>query len=212
MNDDQRIPRSRGAVCGSLLILLGLWGGLAPFVGPYFHFGFTPDSSWHYDSGRLYYSIIPGAVALLGGVLIVLTRNRILGTVGGVLGVLGGAWFVVGTGIVNNLLNRHIGVGTPIIAPGASASVRLLYVETIALFAGLGVLIVLAGAIAIGRFSMVAATDVAEADDTYQADYSPAPTVSKPTVSQYSASVSPSGTPPFAPAPFPDTSQLPKTD
>ena len=39
--------------CGVLLILLGLWGGLAPFVGPYVHFGFTPDATWHYDSGRL---------------------------------------------------------------------------------------------------------------------------------------------------------------
>jgi hypothetical protein len=212
MNDDQRIPRSRGAVCGSLLILLGLWGGIAPFIGPYFHFGFTPDSAWHYDSGRLYFSIIPGAVALLGGVLIVLTRSRVLGTIGGVLGVLGGAWFVVGTGFVNNLLNRHISVGSPIVAPGASASVRLLYVETISLFAGLGVLVVLAGAIAIGRFSMVAATDVAEADDAYEATYSAAPVASKPDVSQYSTSVSTSGAPPFAPAPFPDTSQLPKTE
>ena len=212
MNDDQRIPRSRGAVCGSLLILLGLWGGIAPFIGPYFHFGFTPDSAWHYDSGRLYYSIIPGAVALLGGVLIVLTRSRVLGTVGGVLGVLGGAWFVVGTGFVNSLLNRHISVGAPIVAPGASASVRLLYVETISLFAGLGVLILLAGAVAIGRFSMVAATDVAESDDSYEASYAAAPVASKPDLSQYSTSGSTSGAPPFAPAPFPDTSQLPKTE
>ena len=41
MNLPVGIPRSRGAICGVLLILLGLWGGLAPFVGPYFHFGIT---------------------------------------------------------------------------------------------------------------------------------------------------------------------------
>jgi hypothetical protein len=36
MNDQVTIRRSRGAVSGVALILLGLWGGLAPFVGPYF--------------------------------------------------------------------------------------------------------------------------------------------------------------------------------
>jgi hypothetical protein len=213
MNADERIPRSRGAVCGSLLILLGLWGGLAPFVGPYFHFGFTPDKAWHYDSGRLYYSIIPGAAALLGGALIVSTRSRLLGAVGGALGVLGGAWFIVGTGFVNNLLYRRISVGTPIVAPGASVSVRLLYAETMSLFIGLGVLIVLAGAVAVGRFSMVAATDVAEADDSYQAEYSLAPAATTPDLSKYPTTVtSSSGVAPFEPAPFPDTAQLPKSE
>ena len=79
MNRQGQIPRSRGGICGVLLILLGLWGGLAPFVGPYFHFGFTPDKTWHYDSGRLYYSVIPGAAALLGGLLVAVTRNRGVG-------------------------------------------------------------------------------------------------------------------------------------
>jgi hypothetical protein len=37
-----RVPRSRGALSGALLVLLGLWGGLIAFVGPYFHFAYTP--------------------------------------------------------------------------------------------------------------------------------------------------------------------------
>src|SRR5689334_3673117 len=41
-----RIPRSRGATSGFLLVLLGLWGALIPFVGPYFNFAFTPDQAW----------------------------------------------------------------------------------------------------------------------------------------------------------------------
>ena len=76
MNGQGQIPRTRGGVCGVLLILLGLWGGLAPFIGPYFHFGYTPDKAWAYNSGRLYYSIIPAAAALVGGVLVTVTRNR----------------------------------------------------------------------------------------------------------------------------------------
>ena len=32
-----QVPRSRGAICGLLLVLLGVWGALIPLVGPYFH-------------------------------------------------------------------------------------------------------------------------------------------------------------------------------
>src|SRR5258708_3544569 len=98
MNLPAGIPRSRGAICGVLLILLGLWGGLAPFVGPYFHFGVTPDKAWAYNSGRLYYSIVPGAAALLGGIIVLLTRNRAIGIAGGLLAALGGIWFGLGEG------------------------------------------------------------------------------------------------------------------
>jgi hypothetical protein len=40
-----RVPRSRGALNGALLVLLGIWGGLIAFVGPYFHYAYTPDKA-----------------------------------------------------------------------------------------------------------------------------------------------------------------------
>src|SRR2546421_12923996 len=43
MNGMLRIPRSRGALSGVLLILLGAWGGLIPFIGPYFHYATHPQ-------------------------------------------------------------------------------------------------------------------------------------------------------------------------
>jgi len=43
-----RIPRSRGTFSGVLLVLLGAWGGLIAFIGPYFHYAYTPDSAWSY--------------------------------------------------------------------------------------------------------------------------------------------------------------------
>jgi hypothetical protein len=163
MDDQATIPRSRGAVCGVLLVLLGLWGGLAPFVGPYFHFGFTPDKAWAYTQGRLYYSAIPGAAALLGGLLVLITRNRAIGITGGVLAVLGGAWFGLGDGIVTVVLKRaSISIGSPL-APIATASTLRTYLETIAFFGGLGLVVLFFGAVAIGRFSMLAARDVAPA-------------------------------------------------
>src|ERR1700758_2493417 len=160
MDDQARIPRSRGAVCAVLLILLGLWGGLAPFVGHYIHFGFTPDRAWAYTSGRLYLSVIPGAAALLGGLLVLSTRNRGVGILGGLLGALGGAWFVVGSGFVVAVLkNNSINVGLPL----HSARMTVLlqdYLEAAALFFGLGVVILFVAALAIGRFSMLAAKGV----------------------------------------------------
>jgi hypothetical protein len=165
-----RIPRSRGGLSGVLLVLLGAWGGLAPFVGPYFGFAFTPDKAWQYTSGRLYLSIVPGAAALLGGLLILATRSRALGTIGGLLAVIGGAWFVAGQGIVTSLLDRpSISAGSPVTRSGSALTVTPAayeYLEILAFFVGLGILIVFIGAIAIGRFSMVAVRDqVAAADD-----------------------------------------------
>ena len=43
-------------VSGVLLILLGAWGAVVAFVGPYFHYAYTPDKAWAYNSGRLWLS------------------------------------------------------------------------------------------------------------------------------------------------------------
>jgi hypothetical protein len=168
MNLPAGIPRSRGAICGAVLLLLGLWGGLAPFVGPYFHFGYTPDTAWAHNSGRLYYSAAPGAAVLLGGLLALLTRNRAVGVTGGLLAVLGGAWFALGEGFVTVVLKQaSITSGAPIGTPaitGVTEPVRM-YLEQLTLFSGLGVLTAAVSALAIGRFSMVAAKDAAAEDE-----------------------------------------------
>jgi hypothetical protein len=177
MNLPAGIPRSRGAICGVVLVLLGLWGGLAPFVGPYFHFGFTPDKAWAYNSGRLYYSAVPGAAVLLGGLVTLLTRNRAVGVIGGLLAVLGGAWFALGEGFVTVVLKQtSISIGTPIgpagapgfvFTAGSAAPPIRTYLEQLTLFSGLGVLIAAVGALAIGRFSMLAAKDLGADDESY---------------------------------------------
>jgi hypothetical protein len=167
MNSQVRIRRSRGAVCGVALILLGLWGGLAPFVGPYFHFGFTPDKAWAYTTGRLYLSAVPGGAAVLGGLFMVATRSRFVAVTGGLLGALGGAWFVVGDGIILNVVkSTTIVAGTPL-----SVSGERPYFESVALFAGVGALIIFAAAVGCGRVSILAAKDMTDADATYYPDY-----------------------------------------
>jgi hypothetical protein len=167
MDDVVSIPRSRGVVCGVLLILLGLWGGVAPFVGHYLHFGFTPDKPWAYTTGRLYLSAIPGAAALLGGLMVLITRSRAFGISGGILGVLAGGWFIVGSGFVVAVLkNNSVSVGAPLQSSSMTAVLQD-YLEKTALFSGLGALILFVAALAIGRFSMIAAKDVEEVTDAY---------------------------------------------
>ena len=39
-----RISRSTGAASGFLIILLALWAGIVPFVGPYFHYSFGSNT------------------------------------------------------------------------------------------------------------------------------------------------------------------------
>jgi hypothetical protein len=174
MNPQGRIPRRRGVVCGLLLILLGLWGGLAPFVGPYFHFGYTPDKVWDYSDGRLYYWIIPGAAALIGGLLAVATRNRGVGIAGGLLAALGGAWFGIGQSFTSIVLKRSIASGSPILRSGETLTSLRVYVEQISMVAGLALLVVFVAALTIGRFTMIAAADLAEADE-YYSDYPSSP-------------------------------------
>src|ERR1700709_693701 len=58
---NMRVARSKGAVSGILLILLGAWGGLIPFVGPYFSYGYTPNVTWHWDAARFWYEALPGS-------------------------------------------------------------------------------------------------------------------------------------------------------
>ena len=94
-----RIARSTGAVCGLLIALLAIWGGLIPFIGPYFNYSFGVNSSWHYTTDRLWLDILPGAVALLGGVLLIVAATRIAGVVGGWLALLAGAWYALGPAV-----------------------------------------------------------------------------------------------------------------
>src|SRR5258708_13456205 len=94
MADDVQTPRSRGSLCGLALILLGAWAGLAPFAGPSLRFGFTPDRALAFTSGRLYLSAVPGAVVLLAGLIVAMTRNRSFGGFCAFVAALGGGLLI----------------------------------------------------------------------------------------------------------------------
>ncbi len=170
----------RGKAAGGLLMVLGAWGALVPFVGPYFGFAFTPDKAWAYTSGRLWLSVVPGAAALLGG-LIVLGGGRIAAA-GALLAAAGGAWFAIGQPVVSvAAASYHLNTGIPVVAAGSvfgPATMRFL--ESLAFFYGLGIVIVFCAALALGEVivAQVArrwigneATDAFERTDQYGAAY-----------------------------------------
>jgi hypothetical protein len=141
----------RGRVSGVLLVLLGAWGALVPFVGPYFGYAYTPDKAWAYTSGRLILSILPGALVVLGGLMVLASDGA--AAIGGFFAAVGGAWFVVGAEVL--AVVAHSGSyrpGSPVVASGATispATMRLL--EHMGFFTGLGVVILFLGALALGK-------------------------------------------------------------
>lgn len=148
-----QIARRRGAVVGLVLVALGAWGALVPFVGPYFSYAYTPDSAWRWTASRGWLEVVPGVVTALGGALVLTSGRRVSALLGAWLAVAAGGWFVLGT-VFEPVL--HTGnVGRP---AGSHATLRL--VETLGLFSGLGVLIVLVAATALGRLSVRSLADI----------------------------------------------------
>jgi hypothetical protein len=158
--------RTRGGLSGLLLILLGAWGALVPFVGPYFHYAYTPDRTWAYTSGRLWLEVVPGVATVLGGLIVLMTRSRAWGCCGAFLAALAGAWFVVGAAVTAQFVKgTSIRPGVPVAtSAGAAASSLRQFLEGLGFFTGTGILIVFFAALALGRFSATSVTADAETD------------------------------------------------
>jgi hypothetical protein len=157
-----RIPRSRGGLSGFILVVLGAWGGVAPFVGPTFGYGFTPDRAWQYTPGRLYLSAVPGAVVLLAGLIVMLTRSRWMGGLCACLAALGGLWLIAGASLIR-LLPASLGVGSASTGSPLGTAAWKTTLTQLGFYAGLGALIVFFAALALGRFSVAAHKDYVRA-------------------------------------------------
>jgi hypothetical protein len=147
------MPRSRGAVTGILLVILGAWGSLIPFVGPHFNFAYTPDQAWTWTAARGWLEVLPGVTTIVGGLLLIASRNRASAMFGAWLAVLGGAWFVVGVAFAPML---RIGtIGDPVAATDSKRAVL-----EVSYFSGLGALIVFLGGAVLSRLAVRLARDV----------------------------------------------------
>jgi hypothetical protein len=154
-----RITRSKGSLTGLALVLLGIWGAIVPFIAPYWGYGLagpgsvSASSTWAFTLPRLYLDILPGAAVLLGGLILLGTHNRATATFGSSLAIAGGVWFVVGPQI--SRIWGAINQGTVNSAPVAN---------TMGWYYGLGVIVTLLAAVALGRMLVRGVRDARRAD------------------------------------------------
>jgi hypothetical protein len=151
----RRIPRRRGALTGLLLLLLGVWAALIPFVGPYFNYQIGTTSTWDWSVDRLWLSVLPGAAAVLGGLIMLRSTRRSTASLGGVIALAGGLWLVAGP-TLSMLWNDGISVTGPAIGDNGT---RVL--EWIGFFYGIGALITLTAAYGLGFLAALPVVDEA---------------------------------------------------
>jgi hypothetical protein len=147
------MPRTRGAVIGLLLILLGAWGALIPFFGPNINWAYTTDPAWTWTAAKGWLEVFPGAATAVGGLVLLFSGSRASAMFGGWLAVLAGAWFVVGRTFASTLQIGDVG------QPAASTDLKRALLE-VTYFTGLGALIVFLGGAALARVAVRHARDV----------------------------------------------------
>lgn len=174
-----------------MLVVLGAWGGLIPFIGPYFGYAFGSHATWDYTANRLWLDILPGLAVVVGGLILMQSGHRASGTLGAWFAMAGGAWFAVGPA-VSRLWEHGPGpIGVPLFG-----HVRQTF-ELIGYFYGLGALVMGLAAFALGRFvsrpALVAEPVAAE-------PYAPEPYATQPYATELVAA-DPAATQPYATEP-----------
>jgi hypothetical protein len=141
-----RIPRTKGALTGLAIVALGVWAGLIAFVGPYFDYQIGTTETWDWSSNRFVLEVLPGAVAVLGGLFLLRAATRVSASMGGWLALAAGIWLVIGPTMSMLWENGDLGTGAAIGDTGTRVA------EWIGFFYGPGVLITALAAFALGRF------------------------------------------------------------
>ena len=136
------------------MLLLGLWGALVPFIGPYFNFAMHSDQTWQWFTDRAWLSVLPGAVAVIGGLLMIRGGTRSSISLGAMLGLGAGLWFVAGPVVSSLWNNGAVTVGPPL---GAHNLTRAL--EWIGYFYGVGALLILFSSYALGFIAALPVVD-----------------------------------------------------
>ena len=147
------VRRFPARAAGALIMLLGAWGGIVPFVGPLFGYRMDGLGAWAWSTPRAELSLGPGVIALVGGLLL-LVGLRGAQRFGGLLAFIAGAWFAVGPSFFPLWTGAVITVPSGTVGGLSPAAMRA--VEQVGYFYGTGVLIASLAAFAIGVLTLSA--------------------------------------------------------
>jgi hypothetical protein len=177
-----RISRKTGAMTGFMLIVLGLWGGFVPLIGPYFGFAFGSHATWDLTMNRFWLDVLPGAAVVLGGLMLLWSGHRLSGTAASWMAMAGGAWFAVGPAFSRLWEHGPGPIGVPLFG-----HTRQTF-ELIGYFYGLGVVVMGLAAFALGRFvsrpALIEEPVVADEMATQPLVTQPEPVVAEPVAAQ----------------------------
>lgn len=141
------VKPTRGIVSGMLLVLLGIWTGIIHFVGPYFSYQADTGGAWAFSWDRLWFGIIPGVVAIIGGLMLAAAHDRATGSLGSWLGLASGVWLILAPTLA------------AIWETAGPGPLDMSIAEQIGLFYGLGAVITAISAFAAGRMAVRSVRD-----------------------------------------------------
>lgn len=130
-------------ITGLMLLILGAWAAILPFVGPLFGFRMDGTPAWTWTNAHWQLNLAPGALAVLAGLLLLIGR-RASAVLGGWLAVIAGGWLVVGPLFASLWLS-----GAPQTQVASSTLDQAM--RPLGYHYGTGLVIVLLGAWMIGR-------------------------------------------------------------
>jgi hypothetical protein len=106
-------------MAGVLAVVLGAWGGIAPYIGHAIRYSADGSATWTWNLQHGLLSLLPGAMAVVGGLLLIAStwarreRASVLHTVGltgaAVLLGLSAVWFLIGASVWPIYFTSHVG-------------------------------------------------------------------------------------------------------
>ena len=114
-----RLPsRLTATIAGVLAVVVGAWGGIAPYIGHAIRYSADGSASWTWNLQHGLLALLPGSVAVVGGLLLIAStwarreRASVLHTVGltgaAVLLGLSAVWFLIGASVWPIYFTSHV--------------------------------------------------------------------------------------------------------